>query len=190
LVPIGPDLNESTLEDQTKPNQELIEKHFPKRRVRKTRRIQKGDESEEEEEEEEEEETDEIRLRHSDFSSLLEKRREECKTNNASFHETFLFKFFGSGNCAMFMEVFGGRLSDIRPFVGAGISYSNPRSHHHHHRHRLHDEEQPRLPAGLSDWINLEVLPHGRWRPSNLHHPWGLTIFKLIYSTLKIEART
>ncbi|EFP74638.2 hypothetical protein PGT21_027816 [Puccinia graminis f. sp. tritici] len=191
---LRPDLNESTLEDQTKPNQELIEKHFPKRRVRKTRsRIQKGDESDEEEEIEEE--TDEIRLRHSDFSNLLEKRREECKTNNPSFHETFLFKFFGSGNCAMFMEVFGGKLSDIRPFVGAGIS-SNPPSHHHHHhhhhrrRHRLHDEEQPRLPAGLSDLINLEVLPHGRWRPSNLHHPWGLTIFKLIYSTLKIEART
>ncbi|OAV92584.1 hypothetical protein, variant [Puccinia triticina 1-1 BBBD Race 1] len=181
---LRPDLNESTLEDQTKPNQELIEKHFPKRRIRRTRKINRESASAEEEDEEE---TDKIRLKHLDFSNLLERRREECKIKNTSFHDTFLFKFFGSGNCAMFIEVFNGELSDIRPFVGAGVS-TNGRPYHHHHRDL--PDGQPEHPIGFMNLVNLEVLPHDRWRPSNLHHPWGLTIFKLIYSTLKIEART
>ncbi|KAH9473536.1 hypothetical protein MJO28_000633 [Puccinia striiformis f. sp. tritici] len=179
---LRPDLNESTIEDQTKPNQELIEKHFPTPRTFKTRRRSlEGELSEEIE-------TEEIRLKHSDFSDLLEKRRNECRTKNMSFHETFLFNFFGSGNCAMFMEVFGGKLSDIRPFIGAGIPIHD--HHHHHPHHPQHGQESLESQVGFLDLVNLEVLPHIHWRPSNLQHPWGLTIFKLVYSTLKIEART
>ncbi|PLW08604.1 hypothetical protein PCANC_21797 [Puccinia coronata f. sp. avenae] len=183
---LRPDLHESTLQDQTKPHQDLIEKHFPGAPTRKqTERInvQAGEGGATEREE--------ARLKHSDFSKMLERRREECQAKNRSFHDKFLFKFFGSGNCGMLMEVFNGKLSEIRPFVGAGI----PMTHHadptHHYPRISHyRNKQPERAIGFLDLVNLEVLPHGDWRPSNLHHPWGLTIFKLIYSTLKIEART
>ncbi|POW00340.1 hypothetical protein PSHT_13078 [Puccinia striiformis] len=163
---LGPDLNESTIEDQTKPNS----KNKPRRPSP------------------EEIETEEIRLKHSDFSNLLEMRRDECRTKNMSFHETFLFNFFGSGNCAMFLEVFDGKLSDIRPFIGAGVPIHD--HHHHHPQHPQHGQQSLESQVGFLDLVNLEVLPHIHWRPSNLQHPWGLTIFKLVYSTLKIEART
>ncbi|KNZ59417.1 hypothetical protein VP01_1736g1 [Puccinia sorghi] len=182
---LRPDLYESTAQDQTHPHQDLIEKYFPIRLTRNMNHMLHF------QEDEEYDEAGKTRLKHSDFSKMLERRREECKTRNRSFHDKFLFKFFGSGNCALFMEVFDGQLCDIRPFIGAGISTGIDAYPHHHYLRppHLHD----RLPAravGFLDLANLEVLPHGQWRPSNLHHPWGLTIFKLIYSTLKIEART
>ncbi|KAI9603511.1 hypothetical protein KEM48_000925 [Puccinia striiformis f. sp. tritici PST-130] len=155
LLLLRPDLNESTIEDQTKPSQELIEKHFPTPPTFKTRRISPEGPSPEEIE------TEEIRLKHSDFSNLLEMRRD---------------------------EFFGGKLSDIRPFIGAGVPIHD--HHHHHPQHPQHGQQSLESQVGFLDLVNLEVLPHIHWRPSNLQHPWGLTIFKLVYSTLKIEART
>jgi len=190
---LRPDLYKSTLQDQTQPHQDLIEEYFPEQLTHhKTHKLHFKHHNEKDDE------AGETRLKHSDFSKMLEKRREECKTKNPSFHDKFLFKFFGSGNCALFMEVFDGKLCDIRPFIGAGISIGFDEYLHHHYRRLPHHYR--RLPhlqnrlaeraVGFLDLTNLEVLPHGQWRPSNLHHPWGLTIFKLIYSTLKIEART
>ena len=136
-------------------------------------------------------EREETRLKHFDFSKMLERRREECQAKNRSFHDKFLFKFFGSGNCGMLVEVFNGKLSEIRPFVGAGIPMTHHTDSNHHYPRMSHYRyKQPERAIGFFDLVNLEVLPHGDWRPSNLHHPWGLTIFKLVYSTLKIEART
>lgn len=189
---LRPDVNGSTKDDQHKPNQELIEKHFPKPQVKKTK-IPNDENSREtllvNSEDQDKRKGEAKKLKHSDLSMLLKLRRQECRATNPSFHENFLFRFFGSGNCALLMEVFGGDLAEIRSFIGAGIPVENG-YRHHFHNHLCPGKNDPSRKGSLLDLVDFEVLPRNRWRPSNLQHPWGLTIFKLIYSTFKIEART
>lgn len=197
---LRPDLYESSIKAQTKPDQELIARFFPEPKMSDHQELKKKHQRQKRRNQTIlsenhlilELETEGIKITHSDFSYYLKQRRDESKMKNPSCVQNFLFNFFGSGNCALLVEIFNGNLYDIRTFIGAGIPIRNnlhPYPYHRRHQHVGSDPTRSNLNKSQIDLINFEVLPHDRWRPSNLRHPWGLTIFKAMYSTLKIEAR-
>ncbi|KAJ8475444.1 heme-thiolate peroxidase [Trametes cubensis] len=53
-----------------------------------------------------------------DIARLLGKRRVEAKTRNPKFSLALIHKLFGSANGTMLLTIFGGRVDDLRSFLG------------------------------------------------------------------------
>jgi len=52
-----------------------------------------------------------------DFSRFLAERRVECRNRNRQYTESFLHNMFGSLNSAILVNIFGGKVDDLRIFL-------------------------------------------------------------------------
>ncbi|KAJ4496098.1 Chloroperoxidase [Lentinula edodes] len=61
--------------------------------------------------------TEDVLLTSEDLARYSAKRRTEAKVHNPDFSLSAFHKAFGSSNSATLLRIFGGRVSDLRPFL-------------------------------------------------------------------------
>ncbi len=120
-----------------------------------------------------------------DFAEALCTRRRESKKRNRQYSSNVVQSLIGSGSCCLMLNVFGGKVLDLREMAGS------------------HDKELPgmrtndqgdkygyeRIPARTVKGKDGKEVVKQKWQPATAKWWFGMTIMEALWTTFKIEMR-
>lgn len=126
-----------------------------------------------------------------DFAEALCIRRNESKKRNRQYTSNVVQSLIGSGSCCLMLNVFGGKVLDLREMAGS-VNRDLPGVRQTEHGEQYGYE---RIPARTIKGEKAQGCPMAaashqqKWQPATAKRFFGMTIFEALWTTFNIEMR-
>ncbi|SNX85301.1 uncharacterized protein MEPE_04010 [Melanopsichium pennsylvanicum] len=128
----------------------------------------------------------------SDFGEALCIRRRESKKGNRQYSLDVIQSLIGSGSCCLMLEVFGGKVLDLREMAGSiekGLPGVRTTDSGDKYGYERIPARTIKVNKGEENGSAVSTSYKQKWQPATGKRCYGMTIMEALWTTFSIEMR-